>query len=183
MQPLVISSDSTAPHITRIVVGSFPFGLAAPFRDSFFPFSVVSAKCLQRRAGASCVSVWMKTFCRAHCVYCQKHFGVIGPIQCLWNWNLDGIRSNSFFFLWLPSSKCILDTKDVVTEETHFFEKYLSLAVKKPGLINSCMDVQKVNCFLFSSHRLTLTFLYTRVNYSVKQMQIPFMVWFISEVM
>lgn len=117
-------------------------------------------------------SEW-KPVCRAHCVYCQKHFGVIGPIQCLWKcieWNLDSIWSKQLhnFFPSLPSSECVFHTTDVVTEETHFFWKVSHTCCEEPGYINSCMDVRKVNCFLFSSHQKVLTFLYTRVNYSVK---------------
>ena len=113
----------------------------------FFSFSVVSAKCLQRRAGASCVSVWMKPVCSAHCVYCQKHFGVIGPIQCLWKcieWNLDSIWSKQLhhFFSMDAIEQVRFSYKGCRGGRNSLLWKVSHTCCEEPGYINSCMDVR-----------------------------------------
>lgn len=123
-------------------------------------------------------SEW-KPVCRAHCVYCQKHFGVIGPIQCLWKcieWNLDGIWSKQLhnFFPWLPSSECVFHTTDVVTEETHFFEKYLTLAVKNLVTLTAVWTWEKSTAFSFPPTRRFLHFFILVWTIQSKQMEIPF---------
>lgn len=85
----------TALHIIHILEGSFPFGLEASFRDFFHRFSQMPSA----KAGASSVFIWTNTLCTVHCVYCQKRFGIIGPIQCLWKciiWNWDSIYTDRF---------------------------------------------------------------------------------------